>query len=63
MELWTGFWGRAVPSRRDPLARQFADIVQSLATGRRAAVEGADGLSVIGAVEKIYEAALKKSDN
>lgn len=56
-ELWTGLQGRLVPSRRDPLARQFADTVRAIQMDQAADVEGKDGLVVIRAVERIYQAA------
>lgn len=56
-ELWTGLRGRLVPWRREPLARQFADIVSALTLNVPAEVEGKDGLAVIRAVDRIYQAA------
>lgn len=56
-ELWTGLRGRIVPWRREPLARQFADIVNAITLNVPAEVEGADGLAVIRAVDRIYQAA------
>ena len=56
-ELGTGLRGRLVPWRREPLARQFADIVTALTLNVPAEVEGKDGLAVIRTVDKIYQAA------
>lgn len=60
-ELALGAREKLVPARRDPLGRQFADILRALRSGERAAVEGEEGLAALRTVIAIRNAAVDSS--
>lgn len=54
-ELALGVREKIIPWRRDPLGRQFSDIVRAVSTGDRAEVEGEEGLRALRTILRIRD--------